>query len=196
MQLYLVHFCISPCSPDTCLPREGWPTWSPGTKRLDEIVSWCLANFTELIQEQKLSWREAMDYEVRGFLHIRGMEMARARLTSLWGSGTKRLFFHHPELLGCNCAAPWDQRLALCSSVYEPFCFRKKLRYVERLRLRAIWIQVTIALLHGAWFLQRFDSLFAYTFQPYFLRVGTSPTRLQPCFFSWWEPQPQVGIRI
>lgn len=83
-RLYLVRFRILSCSPDTCLPQAGKPTWSPGSKAGDGAVSWCLA------QSRACSGAGAQpmggtklglsSYEVRGSLHVRGMEMAQAGL--------------------------------------------------------------------------------------------------------------------
>lgn len=41
--LYWVRFRILCCSPDTCLPQAGKPTWSPGSKPGAGGLGWCLA---------------------------------------------------------------------------------------------------------------------------------------------------------
>lgn len=55
-----------------------------------------------------------ISYEARGFLHVRGVEMAWAGLRQLWGTREEGgIFLHHPELLRCHCTAPCEQRPAV-----------------------------------------------------------------------------------
>lgn len=96
-RLYLVHFRISSCSPDTCLPREAKPTWPPRSKPGDGVVSWCLAQSRACsgagAQPMGGTKLGLISYEAGGFLHVCGMEMAWTGLRQLWGTGRKEGFF-------------------------------------------------------------------------------------------------------